>query len=603
MIYIEIDSKRLDLYKDTKIAFSRKNNALGDVDNMELSYSQSFAVPATDNNNAIFELASEPLLRGDMMRVYSDARLYYDSVVIEGRLYVENADREEYKCVFLFGELLQLKAIKDAGKIADIYSTSIEQRYGDFYDTNTPNIKEFLWLALAYYNGYEQPPTPDDQGAIFSDVFPLPSISLKLLLDECLKKYNIYIQSEIDVDKYRIIPPKPIVGGNKMSGNIIINNGAFDVTAFGSLVSVQTKKVSACRSYVATQYEVPFLYMNANRWELEFGDDVSAEWYCVKYNPDSFSPIRFIDFVGDHSFDTTTGEVSGNGLAGTKISGTAGELIAFIKKSQWSFDKKEYGWQPTEMLSIGTTLTDMVESKTLAQRDVLNVLNHLPDVSVMDLLKTFIAVEGCSMQVTNGGNRLLLNFCKGDKWQRQIEDDELIDWGNVKRVCGDYARANNITAQGNGDDVAEATCNNYSVQNDTLEKEKTLYEIPFSFGNKEQSFYYSTKDDIVVKNIIRKVTDDGAEYEFPYDKFTLAQYPASSEIYETYLRPVSVQDNEILRAITNESTQVEIKIKMPLFEFIKSDLERTSFKWHGAKWSWTQGQWAQDIATFTLQKM
>ena len=110
----------MDLPADLSLTLKR-TNMLFAFDKIECERSASFNIPATPNNDAIFQLSKMPQAYGSGMRVRYSAQMQASGVTKNGYLYVDSY-AGTYKAIFVTGELLGLKAIKDAGKIGEIIS-------------------------------------------------------------------------------------------------------------------------------------------------------------------------------------------------------------------------------------------------------------------------------------------------------------------------------------------------------------------------------------------------------------------------------------------------------------------------------------------------
>lgn len=111
-----LNGERLDLLSSWQPSLSRKNNAFA-FGAMELSHTQSFTLPSTPTNDAAFAVGKDYHNNGNQMRRYHEAWLLGDSVSYHGDLYVDDADKTGYRCVFVYGELTKLKALSEVKKI------------------------------------------------------------------------------------------------------------------------------------------------------------------------------------------------------------------------------------------------------------------------------------------------------------------------------------------------------------------------------------------------------------------------------------------------------------------------------------------------------
>lgn len=134
----------------TGITFSKKNILLA-FDDIECDRTASFKIPATPTNDAALGLAKNYNFTGSAMRTRMQATMIDGTIVKTGELYVSAYEPGAYTCVFIYGENLTLKALKESGGIntylnnASIIPDSIP--WSVSFDTTTKNIG-----MAVYYN-------------------------------------------------------------------------------------------------------------------------------------------------------------------------------------------------------------------------------------------------------------------------------------------------------------------------------------------------------------------------------------------------------------------------------------------------------------------
>ena len=147
MIYFKVDGVDLDIPKDLELSFQKKN-ILFSFDDIELSRSQGFTLPRSETNDAFFQFSFRPDFYGAVTRVTHFAEMFYSGGKEDGILSCISANDNGYECIFIFGELRNLKKIKEAGKISGYFDASISLEWGDetaAHPANDPNFCiEFL---------------------------------------------------------------------------------------------------------------------------------------------------------------------------------------------------------------------------------------------------------------------------------------------------------------------------------------------------------------------------------------------------------------------------------------------------------------------------
>ena len=232
MMQFNIGGKYLDLYADTDLQFTRKN-LLFAFDSAEVSRTASFEIPASPKNNAIFALANDAARDGANARMRFPAQLQYSGGVENGYFYVMSAERDKYSCIFIFGELLGLKEIKDEGKIADIYP----------YDTicvqptsmNATKSNARVWdnrFAPLYYvskngNAMDAWDTP---ASGYANLRPNPSFALSVVTDICMTQIGVGLtrhDTAGDIELYRVVLPKWNGADGEMSWGQCFDNNLY----------------------------------------------------------------------------------------------------------------------------------------------------------------------------------------------------------------------------------------------------------------------------------------------------------------------------------------------------------------------------------------
>lgn len=222
MIQFNINNRMLDLYNNTSLQLVRTNMIFA-LDKVEMSRTVQFKVPATPNNNAIFDLCNSIETVGNKARQKISAQAYYSGGVLNGQLYILSATKQDYTVIFLFGGLQKLKEIvEEDKKIGNIQENWLQNSWTlgsiDWYLDNR------LFSALPYDNGYLRSAASEFYYA--EGAFPLPSYNLKELLYFSLRDtYEILLNTLKfpDFDKLRatIAQPKNKYGEDATKGDSV----------------------------------------------------------------------------------------------------------------------------------------------------------------------------------------------------------------------------------------------------------------------------------------------------------------------------------------------------------------------------------------------
>lgn len=218
MMQFNIAGKYLDLYADTSLQFSRKN-ILFAFDDAEVSRTASFDIPASPKNNDIFQLANDAARDGSLARTRLPAQLQYSGGVENGYLYITGAERDKYTAIFVFGELFNLKEIREAGTLYDI----LKHTWGTGSLSTSPSIAWTTATAITestpleaidpakVYALFRYQPTQSTLPTSWKNgtARPLPSASLKYVTEQAMSAIGYTLHYDIDVEsmfeRYRIL--------------------------------------------------------------------------------------------------------------------------------------------------------------------------------------------------------------------------------------------------------------------------------------------------------------------------------------------------------------------------------------------------------------
>jgi hypothetical protein len=198
-------AKRIELFEDEKISLTSSIQNVNDISKVFTDYSQSFTIPASDNNNKIFRHWYENSLNNGF-----DQRRRYDGYIeLDTQLFrtgkwqlesatIKNNRVEDYKITF-YGELKSLTDKFSEDKLSDVrelneftipYSgTNVRS----LVTTATPQDVMFPLITsdrVWQYGGGGADDISTSGGAInFNELFP--AIKVSRVLDAIADKYNV----------------------------------------------------------------------------------------------------------------------------------------------------------------------------------------------------------------------------------------------------------------------------------------------------------------------------------------------------------------------------------------------------------------------------
>lgn len=221
-IYIEgttvNDYLKLDLFDDEKINISSSIQNVQDISKVYTDFSQSFTVPASDNNNKIFEYFYQNDV--DNTIDHNLRRFAYIEIGMvpfrSGKIQLEGSSIKDNKVqhysITFYGDLTSLKDTFGNTKIAELNydfitqptnPTEIKNRITDTttdYDIRYPLISsEAVWT---YADGYSTDITTSAGRISYADLFP--AVKVSKIFQAIQNDYNLTFQSTfLQTDKFK----------------------------------------------------------------------------------------------------------------------------------------------------------------------------------------------------------------------------------------------------------------------------------------------------------------------------------------------------------------------------------------------------------------
>lgn len=638
MTQFSIGGELLELPSDLKLQFTKKN-ILFAFDEIECERSLSFNIPATPKNDRIFNFSREAATYGDGMRRRYDAQMQNGIITKRGYLYVESYAGGDYKAIFVTGELLGLLALKNAGTIKDLYQTGAFTPWANTVDASSAIGQ--LWKCVRYAQKF--------QGECF------PSVEIHTIVEELCRNLGAtsgQILSPAGVSDpkndylhhIRVIPAKlegytqtfrvvskPNVPANANDyANVIedYDNMPFffepvDIIAQSTLGRVWRDSMGVGYEPYGSVYNVFKFrgYKAKSDIEITFPVDFPSNYTLVrKLEPyflgGTLSLLNGIMYGGIDIYNPGTGDtmrVEYANLAGQTISIAKNTEFAFFNINDVSYDRAirwitgdvrepfiyennenkyiEHG-QPAYDLRFDIKLADVVAGGDIYLKP------NLPDITLVDMLKTEANMFGWVLYYTDE----MLRGTTGihfedltdiDDWPVINLSGKVIKVDDLQRRFGGYAQNNRVLFD-NEDYLwpIENTEVNYTVPNDCIDKDKTLYTIPFNEGGIQAD----DRDNPVnpTFNILLMRNDQSQDGQ----KNTIAMAADTDK----YLGRPLLSKNMAIQNLCTQSTSIKISARMAQFEF-ETIKPKTVIWYAGVRYVWTEASWSNNVATLKLSKI
>lgn len=614
MILFNVNRQALDMPAGLNLQFQRKN-ILFSFDSVQVERTTNFSIPATPKNMQIFGFANSHLTDGNAMRIKIPATLTYGVLIKTGELHISkyNIKNKTFECIFLTGELEQLKRIKDAGNLSEFYfPKEVAEIDGSSagYDA--------IWTPMTYAQKY------------IGNIVTFPSYNIKKVLEGALAALGVQGIIGEYANDLRIIPNSmkrgtrvtfesaPSTGTKKNALNFSNTMDTFfstvgeDIACNNIVCEVHNYGAEFPKAWRFVRDELAF-YIDG----FSFRDDVTLTF------PDTFpsniSLVRFLSgtgsnqfdfvdgFVGDYryKFDVYTGDFSAeNGLyslAGLSVNIPANTHVGFLRmdgnyqtKSPAGF---AYGYEDVALAmpeyADGMPAFGGEFEIRYTDENKVSLYDNLEERKITDILKDVAAIGGNLIDVQNGVIILDRNFSEMLTKNADIELRDVISVGVLERNFSDYAQRNTINFEPskNAKDTDRVFVD-YVIDNKNIQETKDLLTIGWNEGDSELpntegvrliAVYPNTSDDINADvNMVASVVDF---------------FDAG-----LFLTRVGITRNPLVDRLVEKSTSISVTVRMKLFEFdkIKSD---TVFWYNGSKWVWTSAKWSKNTITLDLAQL
>ena len=587
MVQFKVLGRFLELKKGVDLSFSFVNPAFS-FEGLQLSRTQQFSAPATSQNNRIFDLANRPDFSGRQVRVIHDAEMWYSGGVIHGRMYVVSCDKQEYNCVFVFGEILKLKEIKESGEIWElldvpevmVWNNTVHPRQSYALPPNLGLVPYLIQDLHRFREGNW------GQGWNF-----MPSTSFLYLLNQCASRFGVTLNltGVLPVVERLVI---------KLNG---MNRGG--VIAPGSTIRVDGVNYVDFPVGLFTQSALPALYNNA----ICLVAAAPVRLHIVATIPqgeEGGTPDidfwRRAYFILIFNTDNQVINTFRAGAVDALIDLEAGHKIATLELHQ----SEDHGiWQSTYSafnIPMICRYLHISSDKITYGVDSYFLQPNLPKVTFVDLLHAVARITRTAILYNEATNTI--SFFSFANFQPAISlDDRIIRIGKVERIFQDFGQENFVRLKNSPKVLPGTQVEDVLVLNNaTLEPEKTIHEIKLSGGgNGGRSPATEAHNFLILSDIVREIAANGTvTHKFGEDADTLCMVAPGTE----YLQQVKFQPNPALQQIIDKSTQIQVQVRMFLFEFLQIK-HNTTYILQGITYAVVSASFKNNMANLVLQQV
>jgi len=417
-VQVYIEGQRLDLFKDEIISVTSKQQDISDISKIFTDFSQSFSVPSSIKNDAIFKHFYNSDI-GDLQdintifdhNVRRDAYIEIDLTTFRrGKISLEKAEVKDnqpysYQITF-YGDILALKDKFQDDKLADmseldLYNFSydgaaVQDRITDGSFTYGVRFPLIFNRDITYETGGSTDISPTGSGSVqYNELFP--AIKLIALINVIQTRYNVTFSGTFFGDKRfsnAYLYCKNAEDFTFLTGakTIDFTSGSTDPSN-DNTTAVYQDYFSLANDTLTYQY-VTFSEAFPTATSIDYISFFNHEVYISVTSVSDISVTYYIDVLLNNQVVQTI-EYQGGGawtIAIDNNESTLNKQYAFrVRASEGisiSFNVRY--WQ-NAIYTSGTT-TNFVSNKynatsTMTLTNEFNVVNYVPDMTVSDFFK------------------------------------------------------------------------------------------------------------------------------------------------------------------------------------------------------------------------
>lgn len=504
---IYIDNKGyLDLPSDFSLTFHLKSTQFCSAmsNDIEDGRTDTFTLPRTERNMQIFQAFKNLNFINDSMNSRFNCMLQINEQAYWGILYIASLTDKGFNCNFIWsGNHSELRSMGLNKKIKE-WQFSDYVLFGETA-VNASQGGNALFKTLKYKSKYGNT--------------LMPAINLKQLLAKCLTAQGISntwaTETIQNGDLWAVCPSAKTLEKSKATFQRVRTSANYIEQSIQQSVMLNTISLvgSGTDLSMYTEDVIKLIYYDeqyksGNTWttrrmkgsytalkakmniSLTFPEDFPTDAFCASIQGDGLSQSASI-FFGEYEFawDASGLQTSGQPLAGRKINIPKGAIFGILYANDYVFNPEPFppsvegkrGWVLTAKNTAYTIQIEATESEA-ASGDIIRLQENLPDISIKDLWLTICASQN---KVGLLNSNMLFNYYAYISNINVTFD--IVEIQSVEKRMLDFEQKNWIKTK--HEDWTEPT--DYvdvalTCANKNLEKEHTIYEMPFADGSESR---------------------------------------------------------------------------------------------------------------------
>lgn len=498
-----IDNELVDMNEGTKITLNYKSNIFGDISKITASNSQTIQLPKTTRNRRIFNNPTAVAYNSEFRYKRHSCRYEQDGVEMLNGYAVMLSSTTTYEIAIYWGVMSALQAWVDA-------NPSLRDLEGDEYrDWNSTSATVTYSTMLNSGYNFANYSMEGTQNGRITPIAPAlrndhPSVLVRWVLNKIEAKHGItftFPERIADDVRHLAMPCLTANAGErywadaKLTATAKLSPGtqdahliAIDVVA-PDYIKVEDRNISAFdgnRTYFGTA--------GANKVRFTFKDFTAG-----RYSANSTLHLRAKTEDGSANdgrvFNATT---NASGVAGFNLS----EEVDVEGMDEVYFFVRDVANMTGSWSAEAFTYTPLVAENHYPCK--FDIIPNLPDISQIDFIKALCAMLGVfAMPDTENPNSILFvgiedlmaNRASAYDWSRGLLGERGGDSQDVQFSISEWAQKNWFRYA--EDDSVEVDADApLIVQNEALERERDVVELPFAATDGNKILQYELSLDV-----------------------------------------------------------------------------------------------------------
>ncbi|MBR2030628.1 MAG: hypothetical protein IKA04_00195 [Alistipes sp.] len=513
MVELRIGGQAVDTAPNTKITLNFNSNVFGDISKIQPSNSLTISLPKTPTNSKVF--GAPAVVGGSSIAPYRrwNAELYVNGVAVVDTAYaVLLSVGDSYEIALYWGMVTALSTLKDSGKtLADINEV-LEIKYGGenwwqswegSYGKTLAGVANGGLLNAVYEAGIED---LRNNTTARAQVALLPSARASWLWN------NIVADNGLNVSK----PSQFTQMLSKLALPFTQHRTtmAEQYSTNFTKANIQTRDNDAIATFhtAATTAISPYFTIENDTIELKVKNIRKKFDSAVYRASESHTAFFEVSASGIRNRDINPFEsflyIRKNGEDVAKVS--LGHFAAFSTTATASIELEKgdvvfaYIYasaiisSPNLSINSASLKVERQEDRDQVMGGMINTRDNLPDISQLDFVKAMCAMFGLWATIVDGVVHLVrfVDFYTQTAidWSHKLVGTGDGDAANTTYTLADYAQRN-ILRYKEDDTVKVDASGALVVDNDNLDREKDMAQMPFAASDGNTIPHLKWKDD------------------------------------------------------------------------------------------------------------